>query len=72
LKPDSLGSIIGQFKSVCSKRIKAECGFEDKSIWQRGFYDHIIRSDADLHRIRLYIQNNPLRWGLNSEYPGNL
>jgi len=36
------------------------------SVWQRGFHDHIIRNDADLHRIRTYIANNPLQWALSA------
>jgi len=59
-KPNSLGSIIGQFKSKTTKRIRAAgyCGF----IWQSRFYDHIIRDNDDLDRIRRYIQENPERW----------
>jgi REP element-mobilizing transposase RayT len=35
-----------------------------KSLWQRGYYDHIIRGDDDLDQIRQYIQNNPLKRNL--------
>jgi len=66
LKPNSLGSIIGQFKSVCTKRIH-KLGFTDFQ-WQPRFYDHIIRNEADLRRIRNYIQNNPLKWELDEYY----
>ena len=31
-----------------------------RHVWQRGFYDHIIRNDADLSETRQYIRNNPL------------
>ncbi len=34
----------------------------DKKIWQRNFYEHIIRDEADLNRIRDYIINNPMNW----------
>ncbi len=66
LKPNSLGSIIGQFKSVCTKRIH-KIGY-DQFKWQPRFYDHIIRNENDLHRIRIYIQNNPLKWELDEYY----
>ena len=33
----------------------------EKHIWQRGYYDHVIRNDSDLHETRAYIQNNPLK-----------
>lgn len=34
----------------------------DKRIWQRSFYDHIIRNENDFNEIWTYIQNNPLKW----------
>jgi putative transposase len=66
LQPNSLGSIIGQFKSICTKRIH-KLGYEQFQ-WQPRFYDHIIRNEADLRRIREYIQNNPLKWELDEYY----
>lgn len=60
LKANSLGSIIGQFKSVCSKRIH-EMGNTDFQ-WQGRFYDRIIRNEEELDRIREYIINNPVQW----------
>lgn len=60
LQPNSLGSIIGQFKSICTKRIR-KLGY-DQFQWQSRFYDHIIRNESDLRIIRNYIQNNPTKW----------
>jgi hypothetical protein len=34
-------------------------------VWQRGYYDHIVRNEADLDRIRDYIANNPAHWALD-------
>jgi REP element-mobilizing transposase RayT len=59
-KSISLGNIIRQFKSVCTRRIRS-AGF-DKFAWQSRFYDHIIRDDESLQRIREYIQSNPQNW----------
>ena len=56
----SLGAIIGQVKSVCTKRIWA-AGSTDFG-WQSRFHDHIIRNDESLQRIREYIINNPRKW----------
>jgi putative transposase len=64
IRAGSLGSVISQFKGACTKRIKKVM---DQEIWQRGFYDRIIRNEAELTRIRNYIQNNPLKWELNRE-----
>ncbi len=59
-KSDSLGSIIGQFKSKSTKRIRG-AGYCDFA-WQARFYDHIVRDHDDLERIRRYIQENPEKW----------
>jgi putative transposase len=59
LQSNSLGSIIGQFKSVCTKQIW-KMGFNDFR-WQTRFHDHIIRDEESLQRIRQYIMNNPTK-----------
>ena len=38
-------------------------------VWQRGYYEHVARDEAELHQIRAYIVKNPLRWALDSENP---
>ncbi|HLG31580.1 MAG TPA: transposase [Ignavibacteriaceae bacterium] len=68
LQPGSLGSIIGQFKSIVTKRLNKLTSKKDITIWQRNYYDHIIRNENDLHRIRTYIHNNPLKWELDEYY----
>ncbi len=60
LPPNSLGSIIGQFKSVCTKRIR-KMGFVEFS-WQPRFYDHIIRNGQEFVRVKNYIRKNPAKW----------
>ena len=69
LQPNSLGSIIGQFKSICTKHIRR---FEPDFKWQSRFYDRIIRNDNELYKIRNYIEQNPLRWELDKNLPDNL
>ena len=52
-----LGAVISRFKEQCTKRIrKAGCL---SFAWQRSFYDHIIRNEKDLERIRKYMWENP-------------
>jgi putative transposase len=70
LKPDSLGSIIGQFKSVCAKKIR-QMG-NDNFEWQSRFYDHIIRNDQSINNIRRYIQYNPKQWDMDRNNPDGL
>ncbi len=43
----------------------------EKRIWQRSFYDHVIRDDEDMNRVREYIRSNPLQWALDEENPAN-
>jgi len=69
-KPNSLGAIMGQFKSASTKRIWT-AGYRDFS-WQARFYDHIIRDERSLHDIREYIINNPMKWELDKDNPENL
>ena len=62
-----LSEIIRNFKTVSSKRINLLRKTPNLTLWQRGFYDHIIRDEADLNRVRSYIQTNPLRWTLDKD-----
>ncbi|MBQ6829657.1 MAG: transposase [Clostridia bacterium] len=52
---------VSTFKRFCNKKY-------GKNIWQRGFYDHIIRNDEDYENHLRYIQENPLRWELDELY----
>jgi len=70
LKPGSPGAIIGQFKSVSTKRLRG-AGYSDFA-WQPRFYDHVIRGDDSLAEIRQYIRNNPVKWALDKDNPANL
>ena len=54
LQPDSIGSIIGQFKSICTKDIKK---FHKEFKWQGRFHDRIIRNEEELENVRKYIKN---------------
>ena len=66
-----LSKIIGRFKMTSAKRINLLRETPGRPAWQRGFYEHIIRNDTDLHRIRIYMKNNPLQWALDEENPEN-
>lgn len=64
----TLGSIIRGFKSSVTKQINEMQNVLSLKIWQRNYYEHIVRNDNDLHRIRTYIQDNPLKWELDEYY----
>jgi putative transposase len=44
----------------------------NRHLWQRGFFDHVIRTEKALNAIRRYIIENPLRWSLDRENPDSL
>ena len=69
--PGSLGAIVRSFKSAVTKRINALRGTPGAPLWQRNYYEHIIRNEEALQRIREYIASNPLRWGRDLENPAN-
>jgi putative transposase len=56
-----LCNIIQQFKRACTLEIRSKNLFNGK-IWQRSFYDRIIRNSSELEIIRQYIKNNPVKW----------
>lgn len=58
--PNTLGSIIAGFKSKVSSRAMNEVGISH--IWQRNYYEHIIRNNNELNSILEYIRNNPGKW----------
>ena len=61
-KPDSLGAIIGQYKSRTTRKINRLRNTSGNHIWQRNYYDRVIRNEKELQAIRRYIENNPLQW----------
>jgi putative transposase len=63
VKRQPLGTIVGTFKSVVSREINTLRGARGAQVWQERFYDHIVRDEADLERIRYYIEMNPANWG---------
>ena len=65
----SIGAIVGSYKSAVSKRINAMRGTPGVSVWQRNFYEHVIRNESTLNRIRQYIADNPARWAEDPENP---
>ncbi len=67
--PGSLPTIIRAFKAAVSRRVNTMGKSGKSEVWQRGYYEHVIRDDASLNRIREYIVNNPLTWVSDRENP---
>jgi putative transposase len=68
--PRSLGSFIAGFKASVSSRAGRELNMT--GIWQRNYYEHIVRNDRELNNIRWYIRNNPLNWHLDRDNAQNI
>ena len=60
-----LGRLIGAFKTVSTKSINKLCQTPGTKLWQRNYWEHIVRNEPELNRIREYIHNNPVQWGLD-------
>jgi putative transposase len=64
-KRGSLGAIIGSFKMVVTRRIQRE--HNATGIWQRNYYEHIIRNEREMDDIWRYIESNPAHWDADEE-----
>jgi len=64
-----LSTVVGAFKSAVTKRINRVRGTPAFPAWQKDYYERVIRDDAELHRIREYIVNNPAQWEFDQENP---
>jgi putative transposase len=58
----SISEIIRGFKTFSAKAINKERGLRGVPVWQRNYYDRIIRNELELDRVRQYIINNPRNW----------
>jgi len=66
--PGSIGAIIGSFKSAVTKRVHQISKNTNNNLWQRNYYEHIIRNERDYQAIYDYIIANPLNWEKDEEY----
>jgi REP element-mobilizing transposase RayT len=64
-----LPEIIRQFKTFSARRINEIRNMQGVAVWQRNYYEHIIRDEQSLNRIREYILSNPSRWTMDRENP---
>lgn len=68
-KHQTLGQIVGYFKYQSAKKINELRRMSGAPVWQRGYYEHVIRDDQSLNRIREYIDANHQRWEFDRENP---
>ena len=70
--PGSLGAIVRAYKSAVTYAVNALQNQRGAVLWQRNYYEHIIRNDRELNNIRWYILNNPLNWQLDRDNSRNI
>ena len=74
--PGSLGAIISGFKAASTRSIneigRIRGSSKGVSIWQRNYYEHVIRDERELDIIREYIVNNPAKWMFDRENPDSI
>ncbi len=70
--PRSLGSLIAGFKSAVTKRINILRMSPGFLVWQRNYYDHVVRDEDDTNRIPEYIVDNPVRWAEDENNPATI
>ena len=75
--PTALGDVVGMFKSIVTHQYAINVNannwprFNGK-LWQRNYYEHIIRSETEMNGIRQYIISNPMQWGNDENNPHNI
>jgi putative transposase len=73
----TLGNIVGTFKSITTRLYTEGCRQKNwppfyGRLWQRNYYEHIIRSEEEMDRIRTYIIENPAKWAEDEDNPANM
>ena len=63
--------IVRAFKTFSARKINEMRASTGTPVWQRGFYDHVIRDDGELDRVRTYVMDNPRKWSEDADNPAN-
>jgi REP-associated tyrosine transposase len=67
----TIGAIVRGFKSTATKQINILRKTPAQPVWQRNYFERVIRNDKELFNIHQYIINNPLKWAIDNENPIN-
>jgi REP element-mobilizing transposase RayT len=68
----ALPEIVRALKTFSACRINENRGTPGTRVWQRNYYEHVIRNEIDLEETREYIQNNPFKWLEDENHPANI
>ena len=64
----SLATIVRSFKAAATKTVREQFGTEVLPLWQRNYFEHVIRNEKSFHAIQNYIWENPLHWNTDEYY----
>jgi len=65
----TLGTIVAFFKYQTTKRINESHGNPGQKLWQRNYYERVIRNESELNRAQQYIIDNSTKWDMDEENP---
>ncbi len=65
----TLGDVMRAFKSIAAIRTNRMLGRSGQPLWQRNYYERVVRNEKELQQLRQYITENPLKWVLDKENP---
>jgi REP element-mobilizing transposase RayT len=71
VKRQGISGILRAFKGYSTREINAYRGARNNSVWERNYYEHIIRDGEELNNNRRYITENPMRWRFDRENPAS-
>ena len=66
---DRLSELVRAFKAFSTRRVNAQRAKANEPLWQRGYYEHIVRNERSLEKPRAYVVSNPARWDLDEDNP---
>ena len=66
----TLGKIVRAFKSLAAIEVNRLLDRSGAAVWQRGYYERIVRAEGELQKLQTYIFENPVRWVSDPENPG--
>jgi putative transposase len=70
--PGSLGSVIGTFKSAVTRQARETAANPELRVWQKNYFERVIRNDRELNAVREYIAQNPTNWARDRETKSDL
>ena len=65
----TVSEVVGAFKSLSAIKVNRLLERTGRPLWQRNYYERVIRSDAEREKFRTYIRHNPARWAEDEENP---